>query len=194
MARAASADEKVPEPPMTPMIDVVFQLLIFFMLSMHFRETEGTLMTQLPRDLGQQTVAPPRLDLPEIRITICAGGDLDAHAADKKAHDFQSKNNAMCRVAVRGLSLGDVAKTTRLVDKSVENRAVYDAAAKRVRQMVDATPVRRGEGRQAPVIIDTDSETPYEHVIGIIDACKRLNIDNVEFTPNPRLADLEKKR
>ena len=37
---------------MTPMIDVVFQLLIFFMLSMHFKEVEGKLLSQLPKDKG----------------------------------------------------------------------------------------------------------------------------------------------
>ena len=37
---------------MTPMIDVVFQLLIFFMLTMQFKEIEGKLLSQLPKDKG----------------------------------------------------------------------------------------------------------------------------------------------
>ncbi len=43
-------EEKPGDLNMTPMIDVVFQLLIFFMLSMHFKEIEGKLITTLPRD------------------------------------------------------------------------------------------------------------------------------------------------
>lgn len=37
---------------MTPMIDVVFQLLIFFMCSLNFKNMEGMLQSYLPKDLG----------------------------------------------------------------------------------------------------------------------------------------------
>ncbi|MEK7482941.1 MAG: biopolymer transporter ExbD, partial [Planctomycetota bacterium] len=37
-----------PKLDMTPIIDVVFNLLIFFMLTMDFQEEEGTLMAHLP--------------------------------------------------------------------------------------------------------------------------------------------------
>jgi len=47
---------------MTPMIDVVFQLLIFFMLSMKFVQAEGSLLSQLPKDKG---LAPTNVSQPE---------------------------------------------------------------------------------------------------------------------------------
>ena len=50
--RAPGLDPKVDEAPMTPMIDIVFQLLIFFMLTMQFKEVEGKLISQLPKDRG----------------------------------------------------------------------------------------------------------------------------------------------
>lgn len=37
---------------MTPMIDVVFQLLIFFMCSLNFHVMEGMLASHLPKDTG----------------------------------------------------------------------------------------------------------------------------------------------
>ena len=37
------------QPPMTPMIDVTFQLLLFFMLSFTFREFEGQIPGALPK-------------------------------------------------------------------------------------------------------------------------------------------------
>ncbi len=40
------------EGDMTPMIDVVFQLIIFFMTTIRFKELEGKFETQLPKDVG----------------------------------------------------------------------------------------------------------------------------------------------
>ncbi len=40
------------EADMTPMIDVVFQLIIFFLTTIKFKALEGKLETQLPKDLG----------------------------------------------------------------------------------------------------------------------------------------------
>ena len=64
------AKRKMPEEvenegaDMTPMIDVVFQLLIFFMLTMQFKEIEGKLLSQLPKDKG---LAPSHVLQPSCR-------------------------------------------------------------------------------------------------------------------------------
>ena len=44
------------EPGMTPMIDVVFLLLIFFMCASKFRIPEGALRAYLPKDSGTGTI------------------------------------------------------------------------------------------------------------------------------------------
>jgi biopolymer transport protein ExbD len=46
------------EADMTPMIDVVFQLIIFFMTTIRFKALEGKLETQLPKDVGVNSSAP----------------------------------------------------------------------------------------------------------------------------------------
>ncbi len=55
---------KVPDEmkgDMTPMIDVVFQLLIFFMLTIKFKVLEGKLSAYLPKDVGvNQSDAVPK--------------------------------------------------------------------------------------------------------------------------------------
>ena len=40
------------QPPLTPMIDVIFQLLIFFLLTMTFRAEEGQIPGSLPQEGG----------------------------------------------------------------------------------------------------------------------------------------------
>ena len=52
MPKAAQSRPKVKlQPPMTPMIDCIFQLLIFFMLTPTFA-SEGYLTTNLPKTTG----------------------------------------------------------------------------------------------------------------------------------------------
>jgi biopolymer transport protein ExbD len=60
------------QPPLTPMIDVVFQLLIFFLLACTFKMTEGVIKAKLPAIAGPQDTPPLRLD--PIKITLSATG------------------------------------------------------------------------------------------------------------------------
>jgi biopolymer transport protein ExbD len=59
---------------MTPMIDVVFLLLIFFIVNTEFRVVEGVLPTKLPPDPGVSTTEPEK-DLPPVRIVLTPNPD-----------------------------------------------------------------------------------------------------------------------
>ena len=58
------------QPPMTPMIDVTFQLLLFFLLACEFRETEGNIPGTLPSrgSVIQQVQQTPPPDPIQIRV------------------------------------------------------------------------------------------------------------------------------
>lgn len=175
---------------MTPMIDIVFQLLIFFMLSMHFKEVEGKLLAQLPKDKG---LAPSHVlnpELQEVRIVLCAGGDTRMHLHDKGRHEQVDKPNEVCKVMVEKVEIGEVYKTEKFPDKLAHNKAIYKSLGTKTAEIYLATPsARRGipdMSKRPPVIIDADSETPYEHVIGAVNACKENGIENIEFVGNPR--------
>lgn len=60
------------ELPLAPMIDVIFQLLIFFMCTMHFKSLEGKLSSHLPKDKGlfDTTVLNPQMDEYRIRLVF----------------------------------------------------------------------------------------------------------------------------
>lgn len=88
-------EEETPlELNMTPMIDVIFQLLIFFMCSLHFKSLEGKLASYLPKDKGLRQ-APVDLPPVEIRIrltydeatrrTTCRVGDRTMKDRDETA-------------------------------------------------------------------------------------------------------------
>ena len=64
------------QPPLTPMIDVTFQLLLFFLLTCEFRESEGNIPGTLPHgDVPRPTVlVPPPPDPIRIRLRPAMGG------------------------------------------------------------------------------------------------------------------------
>lgn len=61
---------------MTPMIDIVFQLLVFFAMTLRVAALEGNLAIELP--LGRTSAGPPPRDLLPLVVTLRAGaaGDL----------------------------------------------------------------------------------------------------------------------
>ena len=185
--RRKPPDETKPEAlPMTPMIDVVFQLLIFFMLSMHVKEVEGKLLSQLPKDKGLAPTHVLQPELQEIRIVLCAGGDTRMHLHDKGRHEKADKDPNVCKVQVEKIEIGDVYMTEKNAGKGASNKGIYMSLGQKTKELQDAQPSTKDSAKRAPVILDADSETPYEHVIGAVNACKHFGIDNIEFVGNPR--------
>jgi len=70
MARAQKHEqgEKI-QPPMTPMIDIVFQLLIFFLLTPS-QSGEGYLTTNLPKTSGPVPNKPQITDVQRVKIEL----------------------------------------------------------------------------------------------------------------------------
>ncbi len=59
---------------MTPMIDVTFQLLIFFMCTIKFKTLEGKLSAYLPKDLGSAATQATPKEKVEIKLTVLNEG------------------------------------------------------------------------------------------------------------------------
>lgn len=66
------------QPPLTPMIDVTFQLLIFFLLAFQLRDPEGLIPASLPK-AGMGETDPRALASP-IHIVILPAGDNNQDA------------------------------------------------------------------------------------------------------------------
>ena len=59
---------------MTPMIDVTFLLLIFFMCTIKFKTLEGKLAANLPRDVGLNTSDADPIEKVDIVIKVIEAG------------------------------------------------------------------------------------------------------------------------
>ena len=69
---------------MTPMIDVVFQLLIFFMLTIEFKTLEGKLAAYLPKDVGVNVGKADPQEKIEVRVKVqTEGSKLDPYRPEQ---------------------------------------------------------------------------------------------------------------
>ena len=114
-----------------PMLDVVFQLLAFFLLTSVYSAWENEISVALPT--AQTSTTPQRLP-GEIIINVLNDG----------------------AVVVNGRTLDDSALGSLL---------------NRLAQLVP------GE----PVLIRADKSTPYEHVVRVLDHCRKAEIWNISF-------------
>ena len=65
------SDEDNPVPlNVTPLIDIIFCLIIFFMCSFHFKQLEGKIESWLPKDKGVQGTPQANPVLEEIRVIL----------------------------------------------------------------------------------------------------------------------------
>ena len=153
---------KPDELPMTPMIDIIFQLLIFFMCSMQFKELEGKLTSWLPKDgiasKWDQTQPPP-----EIRIVM----SWDAAAA-------------VTRLSVERNPVGE-ARFDRARGRDLGGEGLWRTLGDRVERLWTV----EGGRPDARVVIDATREVPWAHVIRTMDACKARKIDRIAFAADP---------
>ncbi|MBI3724846.1 biopolymer transporter ExbD [bacterium] len=160
MAGSAMGDgEEAVSLNVTPHIDIIVCLCVFFMCSFHFRQLEGKLDSWLPHGPGCQTVPIHDARVEEIRVLFTrepSGGTKVV---------FGSRV-----VGVLPVSLGE----------SLEReRVLRDAEALVVAQHEDYL---NAGGTSVPVILDSEPGVPWRDVLAMLDLCKKRAIDKVEFT------------
>ena len=97
------------QPQLTPMIDVTFQLLLFFILTCEFRESEGQIPGTLP---AKGNVAQAVSDTPPpdpIQIKVMASARLDQATYEVTGHSFALKTPQELQdlLKIRKAAVGD---------------------------------------------------------------------------------------
>jgi hypothetical protein len=155
---------------MTPMIDVVFQLIVFFLLTLRFHEVEHRLEASLPEP-GLAWGPPPPDDHLPIRVT------LHRRLATADAP-------ALTRVKV---GPGDAVE---LPEDPARRATVLEGVLASIQDQaarMGSGPETRGEIR-AP--LPTGAWVPHGDVMSILDCFVRAEIGDVVFqgTPEPSSA------
>jgi biopolymer transport protein ExbD len=76
---------------MTPLIDVIFLLLIFFIMTIHFQRPEGVLANRLPEKSGQSITQQQDWEIVRLRIRLSiTDGDMPSILLqDRKVRSYE---------------------------------------------------------------------------------------------------------
>ncbi|HJP00962.1 MAG TPA: biopolymer transporter ExbD [Planctomycetota bacterium] len=150
--------------PMTPMIDVTFLLLIFFMCTLKFKTLEGKLAAYLPKDVGvNQSDAEP-IEKVEITIKVLKEGT--------KWHPRGQEFGPWSGKAGTRYSFG----SDRLLEYAIGPRKTtrVEELTTRLSQLHKADETR-------PATIDSRQGTVYEDVIEVLDIVMDIGFDECTF-------------
>jgi biopolymer transport protein ExbD len=135
---------------MTPMIDVVFQLLIFFTLTFKISGQEGDFNIKMP--LGAPRESTPVLDtLPPMKLRLTADGNGDL--AGMQLNDRGMTSFDQLRTAIIGLIGGDAPVATRETAE-IELDCDYDLRYENVIDAITAVTGQPTEGGQIIKLIE----------------------------------------
>ena len=156
------------ELDLTPMIDIVFNLLIFFMCATKFRTPEGMIESYLPKDKGQ-AAGTPQIDLNEVRIKLLW------YDADGRPTKAEKGGHVVVKVGdERFNDAGDFAQM-----RYPSTSGVWKALGEK---LVDFKANYKGGGEKGlPVIIDARKQVPTKYVISALNEVVRAGIQDVTF-------------
>jgi biopolymer transport protein ExbD len=155
-----TGDNKPMKGDMTPMIDVTFQLLIFFMLTIKFKTLEGKLAAYLPKDVGVNTSPAEPKEKVEIKLKVERDGSKMDPLRDEPWRGDGPFRYGSDRVVA--YSVGP--RTTRSLDD----------LGRRLRDLRTQDPER-------PATIDPYPGTVYDDVIRVLDVAIEAGYTDITF-------------
>ncbi len=167
------------ELKMTSMIDVVFQLLIFFLLVSKFPDPEAKLKSWLPKNKGLHTTIPT-VTFDDVRLVFRMRG----------------KDELTCRYNDRRSADGftyvpSVLDTSRYYTDGDENVPDWGF----IRQLLQKRKAQfelTGEDLEGlPVVIDFTKEVKFKYIARVLDLCAEVEINNLQIAA-PELEQLAK--
>jgi biopolymer transport protein ExbD len=174
-AKIPKGDET--EMNMTPMIDIVFQLIVFFLLTLKFKSVAHRIESELPKDRGIQAIQQSVTDLPMLTVKLFrknVGQAQEAFTRVRVGQDYTID-----------LPAGEWSGET---DKDLPREKEY---AKQVEQVISAiqriwaaqnnNPEVKGEIKTPSEAVGAGSAVPHGDVVRILDAFLRAGITDVKF-------------
>ncbi len=79
------------QPDMTPMIDVTFLLLVFFIVTLNFRQLEGRLDAALPQDRGCGPRDAEQIEKTDVLVFVSQPGQLIQEGKDSGLWAYEGR-------------------------------------------------------------------------------------------------------
>lgn len=157
---------------MTPMIDIVFQLLIFFVLTAKFIEFEGELRSYLPKNRGNQPTLANTIDLDNVTIFLDWQGEpATGHCRALTSKYRPPSGGEQDRYEFPRVASGAAGYSANTkVEYSHPN---FSQIAAYIRYRKDAYS---GIGFGLPVTVNFTDRVPVQMVVNMVDICVELGI------------------
>ncbi|SRR6266851_6335041 len=152
--------------PITPMLDMAFQLLTFFIFTYHPSALEGQMELQLPSDSVTQAQKPEDV-LPDTKADKNPNLEISADLTVMVKTQLDGTNNG----AISSLSVQDRSGTT-----AVRDLAELKEYLQKERENVSAKDAVKIQG---------DGKLKWEGMVQVMDVCRQAGFDNVSFVPPP---------
>ncbi len=162
-------------PNMTPMVDIVMCILIFFMLSMSFASADLYLPNNTPvteRGLSETPPEPGAKTPPTVQniITLTAdGSELKVYWQRQEFAKLSGINEPKA----------DKVKEPRTADEQEKQFREFRNNLGRFLKQKKAEM-----SKEAQIIIDPDSNVRYQYIIAVYDACMQAQFENIAFRPS----------
>jgi len=161
LSQIAEEEQKL---EMTPMIDVTFLLLIFFMCTIKFKTLEGKLSAYLPKDVGVNTTQAEPKEKVDIEIHVVAAGSRvhpKGHANAGKPWDGKGRF---------------VYDSSRRLEYHIGNKRYTDIDE--VRQRL--TKLHKDDPERGSTIAPKKN-TVYQDVVPVLDAAIQADFTDITF-------------
>ena len=167
MAKPAPYEEENLGLNMTPMIDIVFQLIVFFMLNLKFKAVDHRIDTALPKDRGIQATPTIVDEIPSVKVLLFRINEEDA----KNAYTKIKIGNSWERATPKGQWTEDPENNRALQAK---RDAVFSELASQIKGMFATNKELKGE-IEAP--LPKGQAVPHADIMSVLDsfiaACRR---------------------
>jgi biopolymer transport protein ExbD len=165
---------------MTPMIDIVFQLILFFLFNLRFKSLDYRIESQLPKDRGivatNQIVDP----IPAIKVSLF-----------REFEDDPSKAYTKIKIAGTEYKLDNYQWTgNRKTDMGIEDKRDLKFAGiqAKIAELIKASPTLKGEIDTPP---PKGASVPHSDIMRVLDCFLGAGIVDVNFVgaaaPLPKL-------
>jgi len=155
---------------LTPMIDVTFLLLIFFILNIKFKVEEGEIESFLPKDKGQAS-GTPQIDLNDVRLKLLW---YDGSGAPISPKDDETDGNVIIKIGRNAYN-----GPSEINDGNMANHPVWGTLYTDLDSFKNNY---KGGGKNGlPVIIDARQQVPYRYVVRALNEVVRAGVKDVTF-------------
>jgi len=176
---------KIPEPEetemnMTPMIDIVFQLIIFFLLSLKFKAVDRRIDSALPKDRGIQATQQFVDELPMITVKLFRQ-NMDDPDTSKQWTTIKIGNNHRFELP-KGVWAGKAESDAKRQVEYDEIFTKVEAAIRETWAKMDNNPEAKGEIKTPR---PKGLKVPHGDVIRVLSTFINVGLQDVKFEGAP---------